>query len=123
MKTNGGDNRKKTGGEGEGLAKAFLEQKGYRCLHQNWTKGRGDIDLIMQQNETLVFVEVKTRSSLVPFEDMAPGKKQIEHLFELAERYLELNPPQAEVRFDLVFVTKGLFRTEIVHLEHGLSGA
>lgn len=105
------------------MAKAFLEQKGFKCLHQNWTKGRGDIDLIMQQEETLVFVEVKTRSSTVPFEDMAPGKKQIEHLFELAERFLELYPTQTSVRFDLVFVTKGLIKTEIVHLEHGLSGA
>jgi putative endonuclease len=115
------DPRKQTGASGEQLAKTFSESKGYRCLHQNWSMGRGDIDLIMDCEKTLVFVEVKTRSALVPIEDMGPSKKQVSHLFELAERYLEKFPPEGEVRFDLVFVTNRIGRAEILHLEHGLS--
>ena len=116
------DPRKQTGATGENLAKVFLESKGYRCLHQNWSLGRGDIDLIMELDEALVFVEVKTRSALVPMEDMGPSKRQITHLLELAERYLEKFPPKGEVRFDLVFVSSRFGRADIIHIEHGLSG-
>jgi putative endonuclease len=122
MKTEKKDPRKQTGASGEVLAKTFLESKGYICLHQNWSLGRGDIDLIMEQGNTLVFVEVKTRSSLVPIQDMGPSKKQVGHLHALAERYLEKFPPQDEVRFDLVFVSHRFGGAEILHIEHGLSG-
>jgi len=115
------DPRKQTGASGEQLAKIFLESKGYKCLHQNWSMGRGDIDLIMQHENTLVFVEVKTRSARFPIHDMGPGKKQVAHLHELAERYLEKFPPQYEVRFDLVFVSSRFGAAEILHIEHGLS--
>lgn len=116
------DSRKQTGASGEELAKIFLESKGYACLHQNWSLGRGDIDLIMEKEKTLVFIEVKTRSALVPIEDMGPSKRQVAHLFELAERYLEKYPPKGEVRFDLVFVSSRFSGAEITHIEHGLSG-
>jgi putative endonuclease len=116
------DPRKQTGADGEKMAKIFLESKGYTCLHQNWSLGRGDIDLIMEHGKTLVFVEVKTRLATVPIEDMGPSKRQVDHLYELAERYLEKYPPIAEVRFDLVFVNSRFSGAEVLHIEHGLSG-
>ena len=51
------------GRAGEKLARRFLKKQGYRHLSSNYTTDRGEIDLIMQEGETIVFVEVKTRKT------------------------------------------------------------
>ena len=43
---------------------AFLLQKGYRVIHRNWRMKIGEIDIIAEDSGTLVFCEVKSRSSL-----------------------------------------------------------
>lgn len=49
------------GREGESLARSYLERKGYVYLTGNFKRAHGEIDLIMKDSDTLVFVEVKTR--------------------------------------------------------------
>jgi putative endonuclease len=49
------------GGMGEFLAIQHLEKKGYRLITRNYTIPGGELDLIMEENGILVFVEVKTR--------------------------------------------------------------
>lgn len=49
------------GREGEILARRYLERKGYSYLTGNFKRARGEIDLIMKDRDTLVFIEVKTR--------------------------------------------------------------
>ncbi len=51
------------GKAGETIAAAFLKKQGYRILEQNFRCSYGEIDLIAWQGETLVFIEVKSRSS------------------------------------------------------------
>ncbi len=48
---------------GENAAAEFLKKKGYVILERNFRKGYGEIDIIAVKKGTLVFVEVKTRSS------------------------------------------------------------
>jgi putative endonuclease len=55
---------KQLGKIGELLAVKFLKQKGYQIIEQNYRSAWGEIDLIAQDGEVLVFVEVKTRRSL-----------------------------------------------------------
>src|SRR6476619_4155856 len=52
------------GTRGENLACQFLKRNGYKILHRNF-KGRtgGEIDVVCRDRDTLVFVEVKTRTS------------------------------------------------------------
>ena len=50
------------GTKGEAFAKRELQKKGYRILACNYRKRGGEIDLIAQKGNILVFVEVKTRS-------------------------------------------------------------
>jgi len=51
------------GQRGEELARKFLEKKGFVVLESNFKTPRwGEIDLVMRDRETIVFVEVKTRS-------------------------------------------------------------
>ena len=53
--------KKQTGKVGEEVAAEFLSKKGYKILERNWGSKWGEIDLIGQDGETLVFVEVKTK--------------------------------------------------------------
>ena len=55
---------KEKGYTGEDIAVNFLISKGYKVLERNWRYRRNEIDIIAWHGSTLVFVEVKTRSSL-----------------------------------------------------------
>ena len=55
------DNRE-LGSRGEYLARLYLEQKGLIFIRANYRTSRGEIDLIMQENDEIVFLEVKTRT-------------------------------------------------------------
>jgi putative endonuclease len=52
------------GRRGEDLAAAFLLHQGYKILHRNWRMKTGEIDIIAEQLGTVVFCEVKSRTSL-----------------------------------------------------------
>ena len=51
------------GAWGEEVASQYLEAKGYQILARNWRTQEGEVDLVAQEGETVVFVEVKTRTS------------------------------------------------------------
>ncbi len=53
---------KEFGDRGEYLARLFLEKKGYTFIRANYKTKYGEIDLILQENDVIVFVEVKTRT-------------------------------------------------------------
>ena len=46
---------------GERVAERYLRREGMRCVERNWSCRVGEIDLIMMDVDSLVFVEVKTR--------------------------------------------------------------
>ena len=54
---------KTLGDFGEEVAADSLRAKGYRILARNWRTSAGEIDIIAEQNDVIVFVEVKTRTS------------------------------------------------------------
>lgn len=53
-----------TGKHGEDLAIAFLQKRAYKIIDRNFRIRGGEIDIIAIEANTLVFVEVKTRTSL-----------------------------------------------------------
>jgi putative endonuclease len=91
---------------GERAARKHLKRQGLKFLTANFRSPRGEIDLICRDQDCLVFVEVKTRSS----EDWvrpaaAVNKERRQRLTRAALDYLRLlqNPP-VKVRFDIVEV-------------------
>ncbi len=107
------------GKAGELLAARFLIEKGYTILERNWRFSKAEVDLIARDDETLVFVEVKTRSTDYfgkPEEFVSPQKERL--LAEAASVYMEQIGHQWAIRFDLVSV---IYRHEqdfaIEHLE------
>jgi len=49
------------GKKGEGIARKYLEGKGYKIIEQNYKTKYGEIDLVAKKNNELVFVEVRTK--------------------------------------------------------------
>ncbi len=93
------------GKKGELLAANFLEQAGYRILERNWVYGKAEIDLIVFHNQTLIFVEVKTRRSADHGEpeDFVDWKKEKQLEFASAV-YIDRKNHQGEIRFDIVAI-------------------
>ncbi len=107
------------GREGELLAVKMLEEKGYHILERNWRYLRAEVDIIaaLPEVHTLVFVEVKTRSSTAfgfP-EDFVDTQKQ-QLLSVAASAYCEQVGHEGELRFDLVSVLLWDEGYEVRHL-------
>ncbi len=80
--------RRETGMLGEKLACDFLGKNGYRVIETNYRCPAGEIDIIAQQQDTLVFVEVRTKKSRqfgTPEESITPAK--MEKLRTVAAHY------------------------------------
>lgn len=100
--------RRDLGDFGESLARSRLLRAGYRVIESNWRCRYGEIDLVAQQGDQLVFVEVRTRRAsgpIAPEESLAPAKRR--RLLTLAEAYLDAHdlPPNTACRIDLIAIS------------------
>lgn len=98
--------RQRLGRWGEDLAASRLEAEGYVIVTRNWRCSLGEIDLIARQQDTLVFVEVKTRRSKAygyPEEALTPRKAQ--KLIDLGIEYVAgLEDLDVDWRIDLIAI-------------------
>ncbi|NLC59454.1 MAG: YraN family protein [Armatimonadetes bacterium] len=97
--------KRSLGERGEQAAAAYLERAGYRIRERNYRTPRGEIDLVAEEGETLVFVEVKTRADVrrgQPRE--AVGRRKQLRMAWAAYHYLEQHPEERPCRFDVVEV-------------------
>ncbi len=106
--------RLRLGAAGEAQAAAWYEAHGYRILARNWRCPDGELDLVLDRDGTVVFCEVKTRTSDafgVPAEAVTVAKQR--KLRRLAARWLEQAPARPrELRFDVAAVLGG--RLEVI---------
>ncbi|HWP81889.1 MAG TPA: YraN family protein [Bacteroidota bacterium] len=107
MAGRGRSNQRKVGERAETLAKDFLERAGIRIIERNYRFERGEIDLIGEDGEELVFIEVKARWSKAfgdPEDAITPQKE--DQIKKTAEGYLvEHGIEDRAVRFDVVAIT------------------
>ena len=107
------------GKRGEFRAKKFLEEVcSFKIIKQNYRYKRGEVDLIVQDGATLVFVEVKTRSTDVfgdPSKSVVKGKQK--RTIEAANAYLEKFEIDLEARFDIISIVTFESKTNIDHME------
>jgi ribonuclease HII len=101
----------------ESLIPGYLARKGYQVLERNFQTRTGEIDLIARDGETLVFVEVKKRSTQ-EFGSAASAvdARKRKHLTLAALEYLSRFPTPVDCRFDVVALETG--PDEATHLEH-----
>ncbi len=99
-------NRKdRVGKRGEDIACRYLRGKGYKIIARNWRSLFGEIDIIARDGESLVFVEVKTRTGSGfggPAAALTPRKRR--RIITSARAYLSGVESDIVVRFDLVAV-------------------
>ena len=96
------------GRRGEEAAYFYLRRHGFTVVARDWRSGkaRGDLDLVAWENNTLCFVEVKTRSSrLVATAEAAVDEEKTRVLRRLARQYLRTMPKAPDqVRFDVLSI-------------------
>lgn len=111
----------KTGAEGENLAARFLEDKGFEIVARNYRHRHLEIDLIARKDNWLIFVEVKTRSSVAFGEpEQFVTNQKARKIFQAAEEYIYAIDWHGHVRFDVVSVKLGAM-PEIVHFEDAIN--
>ena len=109
-----------TGVWGEELAVAYLREKGYIIMERDWHSKHRDIDIIAQNDEYVVFVEVKTRHNrdYGDPEDSIDYQKQY-NLKLAINNYLNYQKIEKPWRFDVITIVGELGDTmpEITHIE------
>lgn len=91
---------------GEEVAAEFLAGNGYTILERDWKDGHRDIDIIARTaDETIVFVEVKTRTfdAIAKPED-AITKQKIKSIGKAANAYVKAYQLWNELRFDVITI-------------------
>ncbi len=110
------------GRRGEVIAQRFLIGKDYKILERNWISERVEIDIIAEKEETIIFVEVKTRSSsLYGDPEDAVNKSKQENIFRAAEAYLDEKSIDEEIRFDIISIIIEGNKQKIYHIEDAIS--
>ncbi len=108
-------NTHKIGVSGEEAAARFFEEHGFSILAKNFRFGRaGEIDLVVQKDNLVIFVEVKSRNTDTyggAIYAIGPSKKR--KLKIVADAFLRLNPTLNDknmlFRFDLLAYNNGSF--------------
>jgi len=111
---------KQRGDLGEDAAARYLEQRGFRVLDCNWRYRQWELDLVCMDGDTVVFVEVKTRSagSMGTPADALDRKKQA-RLVKAASQYLTKKELWDEpCRFDLAAVIDTGTSMDVEHIEN-----
>lgn len=112
-------NKRAVGIFGEVLAKSYLEQKGYKILETNYKTSYGEADIIASINRTIVFVEVKSRTTVAygnPSE--AVNRVKIKKYVMLALCYMKKFADIYDVRFDIIEITAD---EKIEHIENAFN--
>jgi putative endonuclease len=96
----------RTGKKGEELAAACLRDAGYRILDRNYRCLFGEIDIVAEEGESLVFVEVKSRrSDAYGSPQLAVGRQKQKKISRVCIHYLsEKRLHSRQVRFDVVAI-------------------
>ncbi len=108
------------GRSAEALAEQWLQKKGYHILERNLRLGGGELDLIAQHHDTLVFIEVKGRRTTqfggAPYAIDDRKKRQI---IKLASYYLSRHGLSNQLcRFDVILITgTGQDSPKLTHLK------
>lgn len=111
--------RSDLGRAGEDAAAAFLTARGWRVLARNVRRREGEVDIVARRDQTLAFVEVKTRSSSrfgSPGEAVTVRKQR--RIRMLAATLLGEGLDHArEIRFDVIEVVRSAGALTLRHIE------
>jgi len=118
--------RSETGALGEKLAAAYLVKNHYNITETNFRCREGEADIIATKDNTLVFVEVRTKRSAAfgPPEESINDRKK-EHLRAVASRYLETHQAASlDYRIDVIAIelARNGSAKRLEHIENAIEG-
>jgi len=101
-------NTYKKGKTAEDLAFRYLDQRGLKLLSRNYRSRRGEIDLIMQDGDVVVFIEVRSRKdnrTMNVIESIDSTK--CARIIQTSRHFLQnmKHPDECTCRFDIVLIT------------------
>ena len=101
--------KKFLGRAGEQKAVDFLKKKSFKILAKNYKTHIGEIDIIAKENDTIVFIEVKTRvDDFYGAPSEAVTQKKCQKYFKVATEYLvKTNQTESICRFDVIEIENG----------------
>jgi putative endonuclease len=107
------------GQKGETLAIEYLQKAGYKIRHRNWRSGKKELDIVAENNDFVVFVEVKTRTDdyLEHPANAITREKQRSIIFA-ADGYIQRYNLNKESRFDVITVIVKGETPDIDHIEN-----
>lgn len=110
---------KQFGALGEKLAAEYLKKNHYKILQKNYKSKLGEIDIIAQSGDTVVFAEVKTRSA-DPFlrGQYAVDKRKQFHILRTAAYWLEEKSSTLQPRFDVIEVEVDRASGKLIGVNH-----
>ena len=106
------------GKKGEQLAVDFLLKNDYQILEKNYRYLKAEVDIIAKKKDTVIAVEVKTRTSDYfgnPQDFVNP--KKIKLLVAAMDYYVVQQDLDVEVRFDIIAIITNFKHTKIEHIE------
>ena len=108
------------GKAGEDAAVGLLKKGGYTIRERNWQLHHLEVDIIAENKQNIVFVEVKTRSSLFgdkqPEEYVDDVKKN--NISRCANSYVRMYHIEKDVRFDIVSVLLDSQTLKVMNIRH-----
>ena len=106
------------GKKGEQLAVDYLTKEGYKIEERNWRFQKAEIDIIASKQETIISIEVKTRSSkdFGNPQDFVNSKK-IKLMVLAMNEYVLMKNLDIEVRFDIIAIIKIKEEFDINHIK------
>ncbi len=110
-------NKKSTGSNGENIAANFLKNKGFRILHKNWRYKHKEIDIIAENDKIIIFAEVKTRKTDLPYNTQISSNKE-KNILDAAHEYINIYKIDKPVRFDVILIVMSKKIPKIIHIEN-----
>lgn len=106
------------GKHGELAVISYLQKNGYRILESNWFYEKYEVDIIAENDQWIIFVEVKTRtSSIWGNPEDAVSSAKIRRIVEAADNYLNEKNIEKPVRFDVAAVISANRQFDIEYIE------
>ena len=109
---------KEIGLKGEVFAKDYFIKCGYKVLEQNWAFKKCEVDLIVQLENIICFVEVKTRKdSFIIDPILSVSLSQQSRIINCANQYIIQHSIEEEIRFDIIGIVDNKGEFELTHLK------
>ncbi|MEZ4936115.1 MAG: YraN family protein [Crocinitomicaceae bacterium] len=110
------------GREGEALAVKHLEENGFHILDRNYRFKHLELDIVCEKDNTLVIVEVKTRTTRKLGEPYMISRAKQKQILKATTHYVQERGVDSEIRLDVIGIIKNQFEVSLEHIEGAFVG-